>query len=71
VSDVSCGIAFCVGYRSVVLIAAEDCAAVILQAMFTIYRDSQSLASAADACSLKSVDCQLGDFQCMRLFLID
>lgn len=71
VTDVSCGITFCVGYRYVLFIETEDETAVILEASLIIYRDSRSSVSAAEACSLKSVDCQLGDFQCMRLFLVD
>lgn len=71
VSDVSYGIAFCVSYRSVVFTAAEDETTVVLEASLIIYRDSRSSVSEAEARSLKSVGCQLGSFQCMRLFLID
>lgn len=70
-SDVSYGIAFCVSYRRVVFLAAEDETAVVLEASLIIYRDSRSSVSEAEARSLKSVGCQLGGFQCMRLFLID
>lgn len=71
VTDVSYGIAFGVSYRSVVFTTAEDVAAVVLEASLIIYRDSSSSVSEAEVCSLKSVGCQLGGFQCMRLFLID